>query len=53
MKKKIAILLPYKEKYKTKSEAIKREYYIKKNRRLRNFIKNNINEKKNSNFITI
>ena len=35
----------YKEKYKTKSEAIKREYYIKKNRRLRNFIKNNINEK--------
>ena len=43
----------YKEKYKTKSEAIKREYYIKKNRKLRNFIKNNINEKKNSNFITL
>ena len=43
----------YKEKYKTKSEAIRREYYIKKNRKLRNFIKNNINEKKNSNFITV
>ena len=43
----------YKEKYKTKSEAIKREYYIKKNRKLRNLIKNNINEKKNSNIIAL
>ena len=30
----------YFEKYKTKKEAILREYYIKKNRKLRNFIKN-------------
>ena len=32
--------LIYKEIYKTKSEAISREYYIKKNRTLRNKIKN-------------
>ena len=32
--------LIYKEIYKTKSEAISREYYIKKNRSLRNKIKN-------------
>ena len=32
--------LIYKEKYKSKKEAISREYYIKKNRRLRNKIKN-------------
>ena len=32
--------LIYKEKYKTKSKAISREYYIKKNRTLRNIIKN-------------
>ena len=32
--------LIYKEIYKTKKEAISREYYIKKNRRLRNKIKN-------------
>ena len=31
--------LIYKEKYKTKKEAISREYYIKKNRTLRNKIK--------------
>ena len=31
--------LIYKEIYKTKSEAISREYYIKKNRTLRNKIK--------------
>ena len=31
--------LIYKEKYKTKSKAISREYYIKKNRALRNIIK--------------
>ena len=31
--------LIYKEKYKTKKEAISREYYIKKNRILRNKIK--------------
>ena len=36
--------LVYKEKYKSKKEAISREYYIKKNRSLRNKIKNeNIN----------
>jgi len=32
--------LIYKEKYKSKKEAISREYYIKKNRVLRNNIKN-------------
>ena len=32
--------LIYKEKYKSKKEAISREYYIKKNRILRNNIKN-------------
>ena len=31
--------LIYKEKYKTKSKAISREYYIKKNRLTRNIIK--------------
>ena len=31
--------LIYKEKYKTKSKAISREYYIKKNRLIRNIIK--------------
>jgi putative endonuclease len=31
--------LIYKEKYKSKKEAISREYYIKKNRTLRNKIK--------------
>ena len=29
----------YKEKYTTKNEAMSREYYIKKNRKFRNFIK--------------
>ena len=43
----------YKEKYRTKSEAIKREHYIKKNRKLRNLIKYNLNETKNRNFITL
>ena len=33
-------VLIYKEKLKTKKEAISREYYIKKNRTLRNKIKN-------------
>ena len=33
--------LIYKEKYKTKSKAISREYYIKKNRLVRNTIKKN------------
>ena len=33
-------ILIYKEKYKSKKEAISREYYIKKNRILRNNIKN-------------
>ena len=32
--------LIYKEKYKSKKEAISREYYIKKNRKLRNIVKN-------------
>ena len=32
--------LLYYEKFKTKKEAILREYYIKKNRKLRNSIKN-------------
>ena len=36
--------LIYKKKYKSKKEAISREYYIKKNRTLRNKLKNeNIN----------
>ena len=34
--------LIYKEIYKTKGEAISREYYIKKNRTLRNKIKENL-----------
>ena len=33
-------ILIYKEKYKSKREAISREYYIKKNRVLRNKLKN-------------
>ena len=32
--------LIYKEKYVSKNKAISREYYIKKNRKLRNLIKN-------------
>ena len=40
--------LIYKEKLNSKSEAISREYYIKKNRKLRNKIKN-----ENSHTITI
>ena len=40
--------LIYKEKFKSKKEAISREYYIKKNRTLRNKIKN-----ENFNSITI
>ena len=32
--------LVYKEKFKSKKEAISREYYIKKNRSIRNKIKN-------------
>ena len=41
-------MLIYKEKFKSKREAISREYYIKKNKRLRNSLKN-----ENSNPITI
>ena len=41
-------ILIYKEKFKSKKEAISREYYIKKNRELRNSLKN-----ENSNPITI
>ena len=33
-------ILIYKEKFKSKKEAISREYYIKNNRHLRNKIKN-------------
>ena len=33
-------VLIYKEKFKSKKEAISREYYIKKNKTLRNKIKN-------------
>ena len=40
--------LIYKEKYKSKKEAISREYYIKNNRLLRNKIKN-----ENFNIITL
>ena len=43
----------YSEKYSTKSEAISREYYIKKNRKFRNLIKKNINAKKISYTLTI
>ena len=41
-------ILIYKEKYKSKKEAISREYYIKKNRTLRNKLKN-----ENFNFTSI
>ena len=41
-------LLIYKEKFKSKKEAISREYYIKKNRCLRNKLKN-----ENRNCITL
>ena len=34
--------LIYKEKYASKNKAISREYYIKKNRKLRNQIKNKL-----------
>ena len=34
--------LVYKEKLTSKNKAISREYYIKRNRTLRNYIKNNI-----------
>ncbi len=40
--------LIYKEHYKSKREAISREYYIKKNRAIRNKIKN-----ENFNFTTL
>ena len=41
-------VLIYKEKFKSKKEAISREYYIKNNRALRNKIKN-----ENFNFTTL
>ena len=43
----------YIEKYSTKNEAISREYYIKKNRKFRNLIKKNLNEKKTSDTLTL
>jgi putative endonuclease len=36
--------LIYKEKFSSKNKAISREYYIKKNRKLRNEIKKNLYE---------
>ena len=45
--------LIYKEIFKSKSKAISREYYIKKNRKFRNLIKKNINAKKISYTLTI
>jgi len=43
----------YIEKFLTKSKAISREYYIKKNRKIRNLIKEKyINEKKIYSYIT-
>ena len=41
-------ILIYKEKFKSKKEAISREYYIKNNRTIRNKIKN-----ENINIITV
>ena len=43
----------YSEKYATKSEAKSREYYIKKNRKFRNLIKKNFNEKKTSDTLAL
>ena len=41
--------LIYKRKYSTKSEAMKEEFKLKKNRKMREYIKNHYNEKKNEN----
>ena len=43
----------YKEKCDSKGEAMSREYYLKKNRKIRNLIKNRFYEKKNSYFASI
>ena len=43
----------YSERYKTKNEALSREYYIKKNRKFRNLIKKEFNEKRYSNITTL
>ena len=43
----------YSERLDTKKEAIAREYYIKKNRKFRNFIRKSLNEKRYSNFTTL
>ena len=43
----------YSEKYLTKNEAISREYYIKKNRKFRNLIKKQFNEKKPSDTLAL
>ena len=37
--------LIYKKKFNTKFQAMKYEYFLKKNKRLRNFIKNNYEKK--------
>ncbi len=43
----------YYEKFITKKEAISREYYIKKNRKFRNLIKKEFNEKRYCNITTL
>ena len=43
----------YYEKFITKKEAISREYYIKKNRKFRNLIKKEFNEKRYCNTTTL
>ena len=43
----------YTEKYRTKKEALSREYYIKKNRKFRNLIRNNFYEKRYSHPFTL
>ena len=43
----------YREKFDRKNEAISREYYIKKNRKFRNLIKKNLNEKETSDTLTL
>ena len=35
----------YSEKFRSKKEALSREYYIKKNRKFRNFLKKNMDDK--------
>tara|TARA_B100000941_G_scaffold176209_1_gene126132 strand:- start:656 stop:940 length:285 start_codon:yes stop_codon:yes gene_type:complete len=47
-------ILIYKKPYKTKSEALKKEYVLKKNIKLRNFIKRSyINKNENIDFTSL